>query len=692
MQQTSASPMLLLTMRDIAALAKVKRPVVTMWAKRFRNGDRPFPRPVSRDGRSAKFDAVEVAEWVQSRGLGNSDSFARDMAMYAAFEHTSGMDQVAIADGITALLCVKALLDEQVGELDTDELLDRADELDPDDEFLYSELEALGEHLAVVAAHVDRMADSAFTPAHAVEALMSRRFRDRWSSLSDTTLGAGALALCARVGAALAEDGSPLFVDPAPENADLLVAVREALPEYHDLVVMTGSSNGPGARRARRRLATHRVGRIPAPDSGFGDGFSLDRPAMFITQYPSPSTIDYTDAEILAEIDNIAMQMGPGQRAVIIGPAGALVDRLRDRECESIRSGLLRAGHLRAAIRLPEGLLPARPGLATALWVLGAVDNSVPATDRHMVLADLGALELSDDVIDGVLADIAAAMGSARAVRAHAFQFGHACRTSELLAQSGVLTALPRVHRLRPTPAETAARVLELAGAADVAADGIHAGSALRVEYRDPGGGRAPTAGELADAKELRLVSGNRLDADDIEPDGTVPVIGVDEVTGRCPVGSRGIDRLTFTAHYPSGRYTEPGDIVFCTGSSFGALVDHVGASVVQSPARILRVADPHRSGIIPELVAQQIRSLSGAQKPPGAIRGGSAWRQWEVPRVSPDDVPALTAALADLRARRAAARTLLETLDNLTTTLVDGVAHGALTVAPAPQNVPEKG
>ena len=134
MQQTSTPPTLLLTMRDIAELAKVKRPVVSMWANRFRNGDRPFPRPETRDGRTAKFDAVEVAEWVQSRGLGNSDSFARDMAMYAAFEHASDMDPAVMADGITALLCVKALLDEQVGELATDELLDRADALDPDDE------------------------------------------------------------------------------------------------------------------------------------------------------------------------------------------------------------------------------------------------------------------------------------------------------------------------------------------------------------------------------------------------------------------------------------------------------------------------------------------------------------------------------------------------------------------------------
>jgi len=692
MRQAGSPSTLLLTKRDIATLAKVQRPVVTMWMRRYRGGDRPFPSPAAVDGRLEKFDADEVIEWVQARGLGNSDSFARDTAMHAVFEHASGLDPVVLADGITALLCVKAALGEQLGELDPADLLDEGDEIDPDNEFLFSEIEALGDDLGVIAAHVDRMADAAFTPAHAFEAIMARRFRGQWSALADTSLSRGALALCTRVGVALAEGEHPLFVDPAPESSDLVVALREALPEYRDLVVMTGASDSVGARLARRRLAVHGVDRESPPDGGFGDGFGLARPAVFLMQYPSPSTRDYSDAAILSEIDNIAMQMGPGQHGVIVGPAGALVDRLRDRECESIRSDLLRSGHLRAAIRLPEGLMSARPGLSMALWVLGGVDHTVPATERRTVLADLGARELTDDVIDGVLADVTAAMGSSQAVRAHAFRFGHARRTSELLAESAALTALPRVHRTRPDASETAARVLELVGNVDEAVAGIEDRVDLRVEYRSPAVEYTRTFGELVDAKDVRVVSGNRIDGADVEPGGTVPVIGVEELSGRCAVGARGIDRLTFTANYPSGRYTEPGDIVFCTGSSFGALVDHEGTSVVQWPARILRITDPAGSGLIPELVARQIRSRFSSAKPPGAIRAGAAWRQWEVPRVPPDQVAAVTAALEDLRARRTAARGLLDTLEDLTTTLVDGVAHGALTVAPVPETVTEKG
>ncbi|WP_137723541.1 helix-turn-helix transcriptional regulator [Prescottella subtropica] len=697
MTRTSTSPALLLTMRDIADLARVQRPVVTMWASRFRGGDRPFPRPVSWDGRTPRFDAEEVAEWVRSRSLGNSDSFAQDMAVLAVFEQATELGPTVVADGVTALLCLKALLGEQLSEWCADDLVDEAEEVDPDDEFLFSEVQALGEHLGAVAAHVDRMSDAAFTPAHAFETVMSRRFRRQWSALSDTTLvdttlASGARDLVARVAVSLAAGERPLFVDPSPENVDLLVALQGALPEDHGAVVMTAASSTSGARRARRRLATHRMTRIAPPDGGFRGEFSLDRPAMFVTQFPSPATVDYTDADVLGAIDNVAVQMGPGQRGVLIGPAAVLVDRLRDRECEAIRSGLLRSGHLRAAIRLPEGLLPTRPGTSMALWVLGEADESGPEVPRHMMLADLGAVALTDDTIDGVVADVAAAMGSAREVQAHAFRFGFARRTSEVVAASGALTTLPRVHRLRQDPAEAAARVLELVGASDVAAARIGAGPDLRVSYRDPGDRRVPTVGDLVDGKDLKLVSGNRIDGDDVVPGGTVPVIGADEVSGRAAVGRRGIDRLTLTAKYPSGRYTESGDVVFCAGPGGGALVDHAGASVVQWPARILRITDPQVSGLCADVLAHQLRSNGGTGKPPGAIRGGVGWRACPMPRVDPADLPAVDAALGDLRARRAAAQALLDALDDLTITLVDGVAHGALTVTSAPKTVTEKG
>ncbi|MGF7121328.1 hypothetical protein [Rhodococcus sp. BE178] len=691
MRESEQSP-LLLTRPDIAKLAKVQRPVVTAWAQRYCGDDRPFPRPTVVDGVLDKFDADEVVEWLRSRGLGNNISFAEDVAIHAALDHKTSMHPHAVIDGITALLAVKVMLGERLGDLTPDDLLDEVEELDPDNEFLCDELEALGDELATFARYTDRMSDAAFTSVDAFEAVMARRFRMQRPELSDSALGAAALSLGARVSVALAEDTDTLFIDPAPASTDLLIALRAALPEYAEPTVMTGGSSTPTARLALRRLAAHGLRRESPPEEGFGADFSVDRPAVFLTQYPSSSTTGYTDVDILAEIENISLQMGPGQSAVIIGPAATFADPLREREAEALRSDLLRSGHLRAVVRLSEGLLPSRPGLSMALWVLGAVDRTIPAAARRTVLADLSAVELTDDVIDGVIADVTAAIGPWESVRAHAFRFGHFYKTAELLAAGGVLTAKPKVHRPPVDAGEAAARVLELVGALDSAAGLVDGGLDLRVEYRTTRRPRFQTAGELAAAKELRVLPGNRIDAIDIEARGSVPVIGTDEILGRCEVGSRGIDRLTFVTDYPSGRYTEPGDIVFCTSPSFGVIVDVEGSSVVMWPARILRIADVGASGLVPELVARHLQSGGVGAKPPGAIRGGSAWKTWEIPRVQADQVGAVTAALVDLRERRAAARRLLGTLEDLTTTLVDGVAHGALTVAPAPQTVTEKG
>ncbi|CAM2786381.1 hypothetical protein RHDE110596_01215 [Prescottella defluvii] len=690
MRQSEQSP-LLLTRPDIAKLAKVRRAVVSAWARRYCGEDRPFPRPTVVDGILDKFDADEVVEWLRSRGLGNNSSFAEDVAIHAALDHGTSLHPHAVIDGVTALLAVKTMLGESLGELTPDDLLDEVEELDPDNEFLCDEIAALGEELGTFARYTDRMSDAAFTAVDAFESVMARRFRMQRPELSDTALTPAALSLCARVSVALADDHDTLFVDPAPTSTDLLVAVRAALPEYAEPTVMTGASSVPAARLALRRLAAHGLRRESPPEGGFGADFSVGRPAVFLTQYPSASTIDYSDVDVLAEIENISLQMGPGQCAVIIGPAATLVDPLRDRDADSVRSDLLRSGHLRAVIRLSEGLLPARPGTSMALWVLGAQDGTISVAERHTVLADLSAVELADDVVDGVIADVAAAMGTWKSVRAHAFRFSHVHKIAELLATGGVLTAKPKVHRPRVDAGEAAARVLELVGAID-AAEVAGGGLDLWVEYRAAKDQQFQTAGELAAAKELRVLSGNRIDAVDIEADGAVPVIGADEVLGRCEIGSRGIDRLTFVTDYPSGRYTEPGDIVFCTSPSFGVIVDVEGSSVAMWPARILRIADSAASGLIPELVARHLQSRGVGAKPPGAIRSGSAWKTWEIPRVQADQVGVVTAALADLRERRAAARRLLHTIDDLTITLVDGVAHGALTVAPAPPTVPEKG
>ncbi|UGQ41871.1 hypothetical protein [Rhodococcus aetherivorans] len=684
---------LLLSKTDIAALARVQRPVVSMWVKRYRGRDRPFPDPVRVDGRQQYYRADDVVAWLASRGLGNNEAFAEDLAAHAAFEDPAGAEPAAVFAALTALLCVKAQTGEQLAGLDIDDLLDEADDLDPDDAYLYREIDALGDRLPAYAAHADRLADAAYTVEHAFETLMAQRFRLPLEALADTALSPSALEMCAQVIAALAPDDRAVFVDPSPDGSDLFVALRRRLPEFVEPTAMAGRADTPTARLARRRLAVHRWRRRPTPESGFDENFSIDGPAVFLTQYPSPATLGYTDARILTEIDNITMQMGAEHIAVIVGPASALTDPLRDRAAAAVRADLLRSDRLRAAFRLPEGLLVTRPGSSLALWVLGAPDPATAPADRWTVLADLRSRPLDAAVADGIVADITAATGSREFLRAHAFQFASIHRTSELLADDrrGLLPPAPRRRRRRTSGAETAAEVVELVVAANRAARAVHDDLRIAVEYRRTSR-PLPTAGRLADAGALKVVPGNRIDDEDIEEGGDVRVIGPDELLGRARIGDRGIDRLTLATRYPSGRYTEPGDIVFCATPEFGVVVDYDGAAIVPAPARILRITDPQTSGILPELVARSLRQMPVASKPAGAIRSGLGWRDWPIPVVAPDEYAAVSAALDELRARRDAAEQLLDTLDRLTDTLTDGVGHGVLTVTAGTRHSREEG
>ncbi|MFD6673175.1 hypothetical protein ACFWDA_02195 [Rhodococcus zopfii] len=685
-------PALLLTKTDIAALAGVKRPVVSVWTTRYRGTDRPFPRPVRVDARQEKFAAHEVVDWLRDRGLGNNDALAEDVAIHAALDHPAGIDPDTGFAGLTALLCLAAHLGSPLADLDDEDILDEADEFDPDDDYLYREIADLGDHLATYARHADRMADAAYTSERAFEAILAQRFRIPLAGLADSALTDSALELCVRVATALVADERTVFVDPSADGSDLLVALRRVLPEGTEPVAITGRADTPSARLARRRLAMHKWRRHPAPAEGFGADFSVDRPALFLTQYPGPATRGVSPVEVLTEIDNITMQMGHDHLAVVIAPAAVLVDALRDREASAIRSGILRSDRLRAAIRLPEGLLVTRPGTAMALWVLGAADERVAPTDLWTVLADVGHRTLDHDTIDGVVSDVVAAMGAWDSVRAHAFRFGAVYPTSRLLAEDRRGLVATRTVPPAGGGADMASRAMLLVDRVNDQSGKVSGDLSLTVEYHRAAAAALSTAGDLVAQRKLSLVSGNRIDADDVLAGGQVRVIGTEELLGQKKFGERGVDRLVHTAKYPSSRYTEPGDIVFCTAPRFGITVDTDGASLVLAPARVLRVRNGTVNGLVPGLITRHLRQLAADDKPTGAIRGGRRWQDWTVPVIAPQRVAAAETVLAEFESRRHDAQQLLDSLDLLADTIIDGVTRGVLSVDIEHGTVPEEG
>ncbi|MFD6860320.1 helix-turn-helix transcriptional regulator [Rhodococcus sp. NPDC060090] len=685
-------PVLLLTKSDIASLAGVQRPVVSVWRTRYNDTDRPFPQPVRIDARQERFAAADVVDWLKERKLGNNDALAEDVAIHAALDHPTDADPESVFAGITALLCLKAQLGTPLADLDGDDILDEADNLDPDDAYLYRELDALGDHLVTYARHADRMADAAYTPERAFEALMSQRFRRPMPELAASTLAAGAHELCVSVATALVYDDRAAFVDPSIDSSDLFVALRKELSEDIEPIAITGRANTASARLARRRLAMHRWRRHPAPEGGFGNDFSIDRPALFLTQYPSPSTLGYSPIEMLTEVDNITVQMSSEHYAVVIAPAAVLVDPVRDRDTLSIRSGILRSGRLRAAIRLPEGLLVTKPGTAMALWVLGAADAQIAPADQWTVLADVSDRPLDHPTIDGVVSDVVAAMGSWDSVCAHAFQFGAIYRTADLLADDG--RGLVATRHVRPSGRgdEVASRVMSLVDATNSHAHRIEGDLRVTVEYDRAGVATLPTAGDLVAQHKLSLVPGNRIDEGDLEPDGKVRAIGPAELLGERVIGERGVDRLVHTTKYPSSRYSEPGDIVFCTSPRFGITIDAEGSSLVVAPARVLRVRNGAVDGLVPEVIVRHVKKLAAVEKPTGAIRAGRRWKDWTIPVIAPDRVGAVVETLREFDTRRREAQNLLDSVNELTDTMIDGVTRGVLSVTVENRHVPEEG
>jgi hypothetical protein len=682
---------LLLSLPDIAELAGVQRPVASVWRRRYARGSTPFPEPVGEVAGSPRFKAQEVADWIERVGVGKNSAFRADLAVRSALSHAADdVDTAREIGSFTALLALAAHAPESLAEMDTEEILDLADEVDPDDSFLYAEVEGLGPELGRVAQLADAVASAAYTPGGAVEALLAGRFRLRAHELTRSALHPAALDLAADVvSALLPDDGSVTLADPYPGCGDLVAAVLGRAERLEEPMVQVPPASVRPARLARRRLAAHgrHVQSMPAD----GEAVGLDSDAHVVMQLPATGEEGISDSEVLARLDDIALRLAPGRVAVLLGPASAMVDGLRDHAADVARDAIFRTGRVRSVVLLPPGMVTERPRQRVALWVLGDGRPAVSLGEQWTAVADLsehrpGRSGFASALVEDLITDIVAAQGTVRRVTSHAFRFARFVRTSQALATSESLVAVARPVQsvVREDGVTVAARLRELA--ADVGA--VPASSPLALGI-DPVGSGESTAhrmpvGKLIERKALRRIPGNRVAPDDVTtqgPDGEVGgstrVIGTPELTGAAPWGRRRMDRLRFAAAYPAGRYTEPGDVIFCGTPRPAAVVDTEGFSVVEYPAQVLRGAGRQVRGpsgrdltVVPQVLATDI----GAQGPAAA-----RWRAWEVRLVPRDQGDALVGALEGVGRRAAALRAEATRLDDLARALTDGVAAGVI-------------
>ncbi|NEE46903.1 hypothetical protein G3M55_20105, partial [Streptomyces sp. SID8455] len=113
---------------EIGTLAQVQRPVVTTWARRHAD----FPEPVAYDGVSPLFDGREVAAWLLSTGRGNADAgqIRAELVLHTLSAWRRVIPARTLVDTVTALLCLRQLLDEPLANLPWQTILERAAETD----------------------------------------------------------------------------------------------------------------------------------------------------------------------------------------------------------------------------------------------------------------------------------------------------------------------------------------------------------------------------------------------------------------------------------------------------------------------------------------------------------------------------------------------------------------------------------
>lgn len=609
--------MITLTLQDVADLAKVQRPVVSVWRKRpmVRGVSIPFPAPVATVDGVARFSRDDVVDWLTRTGRGNNSEQDYDAPAVAV------PDDAELEDVVT-LLCWYVLTGQELTGRAHTELVLLADEFDPQDSLLAREIRELRVSNGVLA-YVDDLVEASHGPADALQRVEAGRLKRR-EQLRGLTDDAVKLLRCMVEAAAvyLDDERVVLRVEGSPVALDVAEACQL------DVVSVD---------RALRRRAVIR-------------GIHVRETA--VSKCVSVTTLVGHDiADTLDGVDDAVLELPPGDVAILIGSAAALSDELAG-PLQNRRAGALRVGNLIAAVRLPRGLWREAHRQSLAVWFcVGGAQAQRPW------VADLGAVEHIE--LTDVAADVAGALAQ---TDDRAFRYARRTQLSSVLAGAAVVPRGVRAVRLRGhDEAEHVDRVhratlvttmpLPMLDVLVTSAPGR-----IRLAHR--------SLDELQSGKRLVLKRGRRIDVSHGSPEGTVRVLP-EEV-----VGTLALDPLGAEAKYPRAERTEPGDVIFVEKPRPRAWVDRDGGAMVACPARIIRLAESAEVG--PMVLAALINETAYP---------GSEWQTWTVPVLPRAEAERLEAALAEIHEYEQQASRRVAGARELTTALINGVAAGALTL-----------
>ncbi|MGX9672051.1 hypothetical protein [Mycobacterium sp. HM-7] len=532
-----------LTLQDVADLAKVRRPVVSMWRKRpmVRGVSMPFPEPVSSSGGVARFDRDEIVDWLTRTGRGNNAEQTYDAPALAV------PDDAALEDVVT-LLCWHALTGQDLADTSAARRVQLADEFDPDDELLVDEIRQLTVTDAVLD-YVDDLISATRGAADALTYLESGRLKRQ---LGMRDLSAAGIDLTRAIIEAVA-----VFL----EQDDVLLDVDSVV------ALDVAESCGVGIATADRALRRRAVIRdIQRQERGVQ------------TRVSTVSLIGLGLAESLERVDQVVLGLGAGDVAVLVGSAAALADQLSG-PLQSRRAQTLRVKNLVAALRLPRGLWREAHRQSLAVWV--CVGNAGVEQPCVADLAAVDQIELTD-----LAADVAGALAqSAR----RAFLYMRRIGLSAVLASGPVVPQGVRAVRLGGIDAATHMDNVHRSTLVTTAAlsplDVLVAPSPgnIRLQRR--------SLGELHSHGHLEIKRGRRINPADASIEGTVRVLPT-EIAG--PIA---LDPFDAEQKYQRAVRTEPGDVIFVEKPHPRAWVDAVGGAMVASPARVIRLRESAEVG-----------------------------------------------------------------------------------------------
>lgn len=595
-----------LSLADVARIAGVERPVVSMWRRRVKHG-RSFPQPTS-DGR---FPSDEILDYLNDTGRGNNPEARRDAALAVALARHGE----ATLGNLLILLAVKAVTDATLGEIEPEVLLDLVDELDPDDDWLFSELEDVD--IDDLASQADDLADAAWSSADAYEALL----RHLTAGVPSLAPGQELATMLASLARSIRSDRGAV-VDVAGSATDVVIKLGR-LDEAADVPVVLAADEG--ARAARRRYEVHGIRPRRTP---VGEDWALPDGSVLLAALPGDPGAAF---DLLAEI---AVQLGGQSIALVVGPSSVLIDALPS-PLESQRDRFLRGPQrlLAAAARLPQGLTRAGGREHLALWLLQ------PNAPEVVRVADLGGVPVTKALGQDLLDDLFAV--AFRGQRPRAFALLHPTRAADLITRRGSLVDHQvAVEDVVPSAGDDAARIQQLLAAlreppSDAFAD-------LKPLVRGNVPGQSMTLGQALRRRQVHVHPGTRLAS---LPAGTTPLWTAGALAQRRP---ESINLLAFAAAHPTAQLTHAGDVVFTTDGQPHALVDNAGGAVVAYPVRAIRVQPGQPFS--PHAIAAAINAVAP---------GNNKFRTWLIPVVAgsvadADDVLARVDALAtELRDRQ---------------------------------------